>query len=750
MNTLYFEKISQFDRAAEPVTVSIPFARGKLADPRKLVIRDGDRALPLQRRVLASYEDGSVKWLLVHFQPDLPGNADKTMHFEIAAAASDLQPETPVTVKETPDGIVVDTGPLSFRVPRQGFWPIAEVRLHGEALWGEPLLGGFTLTHDGQQVSSASGPVELEIEEAGPIRAVILVHGKHRRPDGEAYLDLHGRVTAYAGKPYVEVEHQFVHTEEADELELEQLRLEFRPQASGTPHLALGQGYYQTRIDEIGDPTADDALEMTLDAETMLYQSNEHYIDCFYGDFWVDWRDERAGLTLSIYQAHQNFPKKLRVERDGIVCSLYPTEVPPAPVLQGMAKTHRLQLHFHGPGTPLEECSTRSLQFQLHDRPALSRAWFRENNPWVEAFFPEEIPNRLITRFSELHDGRPAALGMFHFGDAPDAGYTNQGRGRGHTVWVNNEYDRPHACALFYGLTGQRRVLDSGLVAARHWLDVDLCHYSPDPLRQGGLKIHTRYHVTGGVTPSHEWTEGLLDYYFLTGRVEGLEGARAVGENIMRHMAQPRMREPGQSSVREGGWALRAMVGLWLGTAEEKWRVEATRLVDMYLDWYERYGALLAPYTSHSMPRVTFMIALTANSFARYLLIEDDERVKKMIVETVDDLLAHCLGPDGISYYKELPSLRHTAPTNHLLEALTHAYRITGETRYLEIATRHFALEAEHPGEARARAKFLDDSGAVISGEGGGRNFADRYTSILLYAGAATPRGLLGWYEYPY
>jgi hypothetical protein len=38
----------------------------------------------------------------------------------------------------------------------------------------------------------------------------------------------------------------------------------------------------------------------------------------------------------------------------------------------------------------------------------------------------------------------------------------------------------------------------------------------------------------------------------------------------------------------------------------------------------------------------------------------------------------------------------------------------------------------------------------VISGEGGGRNFADRYTSILLYAGAATPRGLLGWYEYPY
>jgi hypothetical protein len=317
-------------------------------------------------------------------------------------------------------------------------------------------------------------------------------------------------------------------------------------------------------------------------------------------------------------------------------------------------------------------------------------------------------------------------------------------------VWVNNEYDRPHACALYYGLTGQRRVLDSGIVAARHWLDVDLCHYDPDPLVHGGLKIHTRYHVTGRVTPSHEWTEGLLDYYFLTGRREGLEGAQSVAENIMRHMAQPRMRQPGASSVREGGWALRAMVGMWLGTGEARWRQEAKRLVDMYVDWFERYGALLAPYTSHSMPRVTFMISLTINSLARYLLIEDDERVKNLIVRTVDDMLEHCLGPDGISYYKELPSLRRTAPTLHLLEALTHTYRITGKVDYLKVAARHFAALGGRLGGMRGTAKFVDDSGAVISGEGGGRIFADKYTSILIYAGAATPLGLLDWYEYPY
>lgn len=751
MNTLYFEKISQFDRQAEPVTVSIPFARGTLSDPQHLAIRDGGHLLPLQRRVLATWDDGSVKWLLVHLQPDLPGNLDKTMRFEVTDAGTGAQPDTPVTVTETPSGLQVNTGPLSFLVPRDGYLPICDVVLDGEPLWGERPFEGFVLRYDGQEVNTVHGHVEVEIEEAGPLRAVILVSGKHRKADGSGYLDLRGRITAYAGKPYVEVEHQFIHTEKEAELSLQGLQLAFVPQRTApSAHIALGQGYYRTAIEEADARSADEALEMILDAETMLYQSNEHYVDCFYGDFWVDWRDEQAGLALSIHQAHQNFPKKLRVDGTGITCLLYPDDAPPSPLLQGMGKTHRIQLHFHPSAASLEECSTRSLQFQLPDRPALSRAWLRENNPWLEAFFPGEIPNRLITYFNELHDGRPAALGMFHFGDAPDAGYTNQGRGRGHTVWVNNEYDRPHACTLYYGLTGQRRVLDSGLVCARHWLDVDLCHYSPDPLIDGGLKIHTRYHVTGGVTPSHEWTEGLLDYYFLTGRREGLEGARSVAENIMRHMAQPRMREPGASSVREGGWALRAMVGMWLGTGEERWKTEARRLVDMYLDWFDRYGALLAPYTSHSMPRVTFMISLTVNSFARYLLIEDDERIKALIVETVDDMLEHCIGPDGISYYKELPSLRRTAPTLHLLEALTHAYRIAGDVKYMQVATRHFAALANQPTGGRARAKYVDDSGAVISGEGGGRNFADKYTSILIYAGAAAQLDLLDWYEYPY
>ena len=129
---------------------------------------------------------------------------------------------------------------------------------------------------------------------------------------------------------------------------------------------------------------------------------------------------------------------------------------------------------------------------------------------------------------------------------------------------------------------------------------------------------------------------------------------------------------------------------MYLATGEERWRREAAAIIDRFLAWASEYGALLAPYTSHSMPRVPFMNLLTVNSFARYLLIEPErETVKKLIVDAVDDVVEHCLGPDGMFYYKELPSLRRaaprraaprrTAPTPHALEALTYAYRLTGD-----------------------------------------------------------------------
>ena len=79
MIELSFEKLSRFERGAEPCTVAIPFRQGELADPPTVVVHDGDRPLPTQARVTATWPDGSAKWVLVHFLADLPGNAGKRL-----------------------------------------------------------------------------------------------------------------------------------------------------------------------------------------------------------------------------------------------------------------------------------------------------------------------------------------------------------------------------------------------------------------------------------------------------------------------------------------------------------------------------------------------------------------------------------------------------------------------------------------------------------------------------------------------
>lgn len=49
MSTLYFEKLSRFDRHAEPVSVSIPFARGRIMDPGQLVPLPAEQGSPVDR-----------------------------------------------------------------------------------------------------------------------------------------------------------------------------------------------------------------------------------------------------------------------------------------------------------------------------------------------------------------------------------------------------------------------------------------------------------------------------------------------------------------------------------------------------------------------------------------------------------------------------------------------------------------------------------------------------------------------------
>ena len=95
------------------------------------------------------------------------------------------------------------------------------------------------------------------------------------------------------------------------------------------------------------------------------------------------------------------------------------------------------------------------------------------------------------------------------------------------------------------------------------------------------------------------------------------------------------------------------------------------------------HGTWLSPYTDHTLVRVPFMITVAVNGLMCYHRVRPEERVERMVVRAMDDLIEHCLMPDGRFYYKELPSLQRRGAGTQVLQGLAHAWELTGDAKYL-------------------------------------------------------------------
>ena len=103
-----------------------------------------------------------------------------------------------------------------------------------------------------------------------------------------------------------------------------------------------------------------------------------------------------------------------------------------------------------------------------------------------------------------------------------------------------------------------------------------------------------------------------------------------------------------------------------------------------------------------------------------------------MMLNAVDDMIENCLMDNGLFYYKELPALIVWAQPL-ILEALTIAYELTGDSTYLTYGKRTFKCH-QAPAPSVSGIKIIIED-AVIHKTNGTKNFAQTLFPIGLLQG---------------
>jgi hypothetical protein len=209
-----------------PIATGVPFPQGELFSAERVrLLDDRGREVPCQTTVRALWNRrGSVRWLGLDFAGQLTRKG-ATYTLEYGRDVRRAKAPSRLVVKAVAEGVRVNTGLLQFTIRQRGFNLLDGVRLQGRPIAAQDGGGGLVVTDQEGTVYRAANDLDTKvtIEESGPVKAVIRVAGWYVKA-GTTGAEVSPvlptdrlcqhitRLTAYAGKPYVQVQHVWVVT----------------------------------------------------------------------------------------------------------------------------------------------------------------------------------------------------------------------------------------------------------------------------------------------------------------------------------------------------------------------------------------------------------------------------------------------------------------------------------------------------------------------------------------------------------
>lgn len=731
---LRVENPYDFALRAFPITSGVPFAQGELADSTNVRLLDEKgQEVPLQAHATMLWRDGTVKWLLISFLADVGAKATATYTLEYGSQVRRRTFPSPLRAISQGDVILVETGPLRVRfdATRSGLpieiWFDADGDGKFEA--DEEITDGrgmesWAKDEQGRIYTVNHPPERIEVEEEGPVRLVVKLEGHHRSKDGAQFFHYIHRFVFYAGSPFV----RFYHTWGNDVGKLEftffeglGLRLPLAKAQKWAWKVGLGDGQMMAGQGPMAlDQWRDDAYGLTPALPIAKQRA----------DGWVQISNGRFGLTVALRDFWQLYPKSLRFTNEGLEVDLCP-DFPPGTydgctkleeikwfyylmggrykVRLGVRKQHEMMLFFHR-ATDDEEGRQWAKAFQepliavcpperYCDTQVFGEILPATTGRWGNY---EEVCERVYRNYTNQRE-KGREYGMLNFGDQ---------WGERRVNWFNGEYDHTWALLLQFARTGERRWYSLAERAARHFLDVDTCHYGP---RRGGYWVHAMGHTgdyfteqyegsgipRGAFTVSHTWTEGFFAWYALSGDPTAWEVATMIAD----YYDGAYLNNYDYSNCRENGWHLILTMAAYRATNDPYYLNAARIIVERTLErqtpgggWHRQ----MVPGHCYDMPRhrgeANFMLGVLANGLWEYYREVPDQRVAEAIRGGAKQVVQELWVEEVNGFrYTSCPNMKGYIANNDMTTPmLFFAYRLGGERRFAEIAMR--AMKAAFEG----------------------------------------------------
>jgi hypothetical protein len=557
--------------AIQPISVGIPLPRGQFTDRSKWWLLDAKgREIAVQSQPLSRWFDGSVRWMLLDF---LAGPLSAGSHeWTLCSGAAPCKLEARACcVQRREREVAIDTGAASFRVVNNSGQASVHVAMDNrEILDPDGMQFGFIDSH-GKKCTPEFGSANVEC--SGPVRTTVRLEG---RLPNHRHIRFVTQLCFFAGTSYLRVRHSIHNSRRARHrgnlwdlgdagserfcdmhlslslADSQESLVNWSEHPDGPVRDAACPQRFEIYQESSGGENWRSRNHVNARGEVPLslrgYRIRVDTAESFgqRATPTLTWRGRSASVTVAVPEFWQQFPKAIEIDQRRLFVRLFPQQFADGFELQGgERKTHATWFCFGPQATPNDLNWVHQPIFaRLHADQYSSIADFRllapahasPGNP-LDEYLGEAIagPKSLFAKREVIDE-----FGWRNYGDInadhENAYYSGPPPIISH---YNNQFDSIFGALLQFVRTGDRRWRDISDPLARHVIDIDIYHTEEDrAVYRGGLfwmtdhyrDAATATHRTfskancragqsygGGPGNEHNFTTGLLYYYFLTG-----------------------------------------------------------------------------------------------------------------------------------------------------------------------------------------------------------------------------------------